>query len=458
MIDRLAPARPSNGYLRIAVAQLHYTPSAVISESSLLDQPFGLEDSEPWCKVPAGLKFRDLLLRRKVLGAQMRELYCEQIAAKLAGIIEHCAKWHCNLLVLPEYSVPPECIARLLETCGSMAVVLGTHYVEPTRTRTTFYQSLGITNPKAGHAIALVASGGAIVGSQLKMQQSKWEPDIRLSQEWAPIPLEALGNRPLGILICIDFLNDKADSFARFVQPHLAGDMLLAVPSHTPSGSREEFEQSLRKEAKRYGRPVAYANTASGGGSTVYVEDANTDKAFPLGIAVLEPGQEGVAIVDIDAERNRPRDSRATRLDHRPVARPVAASQILYLADQSGKDHELCIEDVVADSDLDRLVEAVKTHQVRLEASAIGVGRHTADRVLDLIEKIDNIDDSERVLCRLRDVFLAASILSPLSLRKLMLDIADDETGRWNANGDPELTGFIAKCRSQLQAAKNGAL
>lgn len=457
MITRLAPKPPEQGYTRVAVAQLHFNPSAFVSETSFLAQPFGLE--EPWGKVPSKSNFREIAQRRKLLGVKMRELYCAQITSKLAAIARHCATWHCDLLVLPEYSVPPESIAALLEASGPMTSVLGTHYVEPARTRTTFYSDLGVNTPEPGHAIAVISSNGTVVGAQLKMQRSRWEQDLRISQEWNPIKLASTGSHTLGVLICIDFINDRDDNFMQVVRPKLKDTSLLAVPSHTSRESRKEFESALRSEAQRHGRPVAYANTASGGGSTIYIESASSQEPFPLGVPVLEPGDEGVVIVDVDLELNRPRDSRATRFDHRAVARPVAASQLIYLSDDRGIEHRSCLDAIVPEDlgiELNRLVEAVKTHSRRLEASATNVGRIVTSRILELVDKIDDIDDSERVLCRLRDVFIPSDVLSPTELRQLMLEGADRETAQWN--GDHEVAKFVADCRSQLQAARNGIL
>lgn len=453
MITRLAPPQPDAGYTRVAVAQFHYSPAAVISEASLLEQPFGIE--KIWAKVPAHkANFQELARRRRELGIRLRAIYLEQIAAKLTALAEHCAAWGCSLLVLPEYSVPPESVFSLIQASGAMTTVLGTHYVEPARTRGTFYSDLGVTTPEPGHAIALVSSGGSVVGSQLKMQRSKWENDVRCSTGWSPIQHATLG--PLGILICIDFLNDRHDVFVEHVQPQLKNTTLLAVPSHTPVGSRVEFEQALRSEASRYGRPVAYANYAGGGGTTVYIETANTGEAFPLGVPTLDPGCEGIVIVDVDLELNRPRDSRLTRMDHRPVARAIAAAQLIYRADQAGWDYYAALDDIVAATTLHPLVDALRNHSDRLQIAASSIGDPTVGRILDLVDKLDVVDDVERVLGRLRDVFMPPAVLSPVMLRKAMLDVADSETAQWS--GDREVYNFVAECRSQLQAARNEAL
>lgn len=454
MIPRLAPSPPDDGYLRIAVAQLHYSPAAVVAEASYLEQPFALH--ELWGQVPARPNFRAIANHRRTFGKRMRELYCKQVTAKLSALVSQCEQWHCNVLVLPEYSVPPEAIVSLLPACGAMVTVLGTHYMEAARTRGTFYSDLGIAAAAPGHAIAPVAAGGAIIGSQLKLRRSKWEADIHCSREWNSISIAALGGRALGVLICIDFLDSKNEVFAQVVQPNLNGTALLAVPSHTPAHTRKEFESDLRKEAKRYGRPVAYANTSSGGGSTVYVEGANSQQAFPHGIEVLEPGEEGVVVVDVDVELNRPRDSSATRLDHRAVSRPVAAAQLIYLSTESGKIHHSCVAEIARGISLDQLVVAVQTNSARLETSASNVGDRTEQRVMDLLDKVDAIDDRERVLCRLRDLFLPADILPPKDLRDLMLGLAEEETAKWS--GDHEVAVFIAECRKQLQAARAGHL
>jgi predicted amidohydrolase len=454
MIDRLAPKPPEQGYTRVAVAQLHFNPAAVISEHSFLTQPFGLNEELLWGRVPPKPNFREIAQRRKALGVQMRALYCEQITAKLATIARHCERWHCNLLVFPEYSVPPESIAAVLEASGGMTTVLGTHYVETPRARSTFYSDLGLSaTPAPGHAIALVSSNRVVVGSQLKMQRSRWEQDIRVSQDWAPIQLATLGNRTLGVLICIDFLNERDEAFAQVVRPKLKETSVLAVPSLTSRASRSDFDPKLRSEAQRHGRPVAYANTASGGGTTIYIENANTQTPFPQGVPVLEYGQEGVVVVDIDLDLNRPRDSRAARFDHRPVARSVAASQLIYLGDDVGSEYHACLSDVLADTELNQLADAVKTHSERLNKSAAIVGRHTTGRIIDLIDRVDDIDDSERILCRLREVFMPREVLSPAALRALMLQGAERETSQWN--GDPEVAKVVAEWRGQLQAARN---
>ena len=456
MITRLAPRPPDVGYTRVAVAQFHYNPAAVVSEASYLEQPFGIETI--WAKVPAHrANFQDIARRRRELGIRLRALYLEQIAAKLTALAEHCAAWGCSLLVLPEYSVPPESLRSVMQASGAMTTVLGTHYVEAVRTRGTFYPDLGVTSLEPGHAIAIVSSGGSVIGSQLKMQRSKWEPDVRCATNWSPIQHAALGPLgPLGILICIDALNDRHDSFAQLVQPHLRDTALLAVPSHTPDGSRVEFEQALRTEASRHGRPVAYANYAGGGGTTVYIENANTGEAFPLGVPTLDSGCEGIVIVDVDLELNRPRDSRLTRMDHRPVARPIAAAQLIYRADQAGRDYYIALDEIVAATTLNPLVDALRSHSDRLHTAASSLGGPTVGRILDLVDKLDVVDDVERVLGRLRDVFMPNEVLSPVMLRNAMLDVADAETALWS--GDREVYNFVAECRSQLQAARNEAL
>lgn len=450
----LVPPALESGYLRVAVAQLHYSPAIFIEETSFLEQPFALE--KLWARVPPTTAFREIAARRREFGKKMRDLYAKQLTLKLAAIIQQCSQWNCSLLVLPEYSVPPESITGLLAQCGVMTAVLGTHYVEPALTRSSFYADLGITGVSPGHAVAPIASAGSIVAAQLKLGRSKWEPDIRCGNVWSSTSIPSLGGRTLGVLICIDFLDTKNDVFAKVVQPNLKETSLLAVPSLTPSHTRKEFEADLRKEARRYGRPVAYANGAAGGGSTVYIEDANASGVFPHGIAALEAGEEGVVIVDVDVDLNRPRDSTATRLDHRAVARPVAASELIYMATEDGTTHHRCVTDLCLEPDLNTLIAAVQANAGRLESSAAAVGTRTSLRVLDLLAKADAIDDVERVRCRLRDVFLPPDVLPPTKLRDLMLKLAEDETSTWT--GDADVGTFIAACRKELQAAKGTPL
>src|SRR5262245_8997019 len=107
------PPAAGAGYLRAAAVQLEFQASAVCDHIHLLEQP-PVPLSDPnwpdWFALKHQSRLTSLVDWRKNTGRQLRKLYCDYQQQRVAEILRVCRRWNVHLVVLPEYSVPPECL------------------------------------------------------------------------------------------------------------------------------------------------------------------------------------------------------------------------------------------------------------------------------------------------------------------------------------------------------------
>src|SRR5690606_4574343 len=136
-----------------------------------------------------------------------------------------------------------------------------------------------------------------------------------IGEGWAPIEFELGGGPaipgPLGVMICLDFLYRERPEHREQVGPGLDRARFLAVPSFTPWHSAGEFANRAWEEARRDGRPGLWANVASQGGSSIFVDEGRGVELrnYPRRVGLLEPGDEGVIVADVDLGYRRVGDS-----------------------------------------------------------------------------------------------------------------------------------------------------
>src|SRR4030095_12471048 len=132
--------------------------------------------------------------------------------------------------------------------------------------------------------------------------------------------------------ICLDFLFRESNAAQRLVNPLLDETRFLAVPSLTPHFHTGEVADKAGEAARRYSRPVLYANGAVGGGTSVFVDEGRREdlRRFPDRVGLLEVGDEGVVICDVDLGFTRPGSS--TRYERRPPVLRVACASLVYRA------------------------------------------------------------------------------------------------------------------------------
>jgi tetratricopeptide (TPR) repeat protein len=186
-----------------------------------------------------------------------------------------------------------------------MVVVAGSCFIDRTVQKSGVHVQLGApTPPKLRESIATVLHANRAIGLIAKLNGIPEEAamSLRPGEGWAPVVLPDGFGGPLGVLICLDFLERQHASFTTFVAPKLDTCRLLAVPALSPKGSLALFQGHLVEEAGPRRRPVLFANYSLGGGSTIAVSERSFDElcAFPLHAGVLEAGEEGMLVADVD--------------------------------------------------------------------------------------------------------------------------------------------------------------
>jgi hypothetical protein len=169
----------------------------------------------------------------------------------------------------------------------------------------------GLTTADVGRAIAPVLRDGKLVAVQSKLGRSKYEPHLKPSDAWAPVPL---GSVSMGILVCLDFLARTEGRIAQLVVPRLDECAVLAVPSLTPFGTPEHFASSAEEMLYGYDRLVVYANSAAYGGTQLFTHKSEKAPAVVLAQGrppALAKGVEGVVAAEVRGRGTRRGDVRA---------------------------------------------------------------------------------------------------------------------------------------------------
>ncbi|CAN91076.1 unnamed protein product [Sorangium cellulosum So ce56] len=427
-------------HVRVGVVQLDYHPVVPVPSPSALEDPFGDPSREVSSLLPVGESSAPLHLQRplKELRRRIREAYLAQTKRKVEAILDACRAWSVQILVFPEYSIPPALLENIARAAPDTVVVAGTHHVDDSTLDQKIYESLGST---ANHdellncAVSPVLHGGRLLALIPKLHPAK--PELRFLQPghgWAPIDLPESFGGPLGVLICLDLLQRESDPHREHVGPHLSQCRLIAAPSLTGKHTLPEFDAKAQEEARRKGRPVLYADHAPGGGSSIYVDEGREQdlRIFPEHAGYLEPGEEGVVVADIDLGHQAAGAS--TRHASTSPILPYAAASLVY----SGVDraHAEWYQRLGAVLD-----EPEKNTRQRLRAvkafvaatppeipKGISARQRRLQRLMQDIEGESNLD---RVRQLTREVMLPEEVLPLDGLRAALARGAADEIQKW---------------------------
>ncbi|MFO7565126.1 MAG: pentapeptide repeat-containing protein [Enhygromyxa sp.] len=428
-------------HTRVAVVQFDFHPAALIHRRSPLEDPIfdSREDRDsllPSSGVPESL--REPLSK---LRARVRREHGRQVMLKLAAVFERCRAWGVQLVLLPEYSLAPELLPELAGLADGMVVVAGTHAVERARVRAGFYEQFGWSDlPSSGQAIAPVLHRGRLLALQAKLNPARPEQrSLVAGDRWAPVEWDPSSGPalpgPLGVMICLDFLYREQELYRSKVGPALERARFLAVPSYTPWHSRDEFAAKAWEEARRYGRPVLWANVAAHGGSSIFVDEGQvTDlRDYPRRVGLLEAGDEGVVVADVNLGFVRVGTS--TRPGDEPVAKPFAVASLVYrhhpVADRfaSWLDE---LEQVLARVSVDDSVEMIEDSRTQLvEIAALAGGQARSRRIRRLLDELDGVTQIEELRQFTREVVLPESALPLEWLRKAWADGAAQLVFEW---------------------------
>jgi predicted amidohydrolase len=437
--------QPLRRYTRVAVVQVAYHPAAVVQRRSPLEDPlfeFARPDQPPKPDsllpesgdVPARFKSRLDQLRRRI-----RETYDEQLLERIKAILGSCRTWQVQLVVFPEYSIPWEILGGVADAAGDMVVIAGTHAVTRAARQSGIYEKLGVVDlPDAGMAVCPVLHQGRLLGLQAKWNPAVPEQDSLVpGRRWQPIALPETIPGPCGVMICLDFLYREGPQHHGLVSETLPACRFLAVPSLTPHYTLGEFAGKAWEEARRYGRPVLYADIASGGGTSIYVDEgAPTDlRRFPDQAGYLEKDDEGVIVADVDLGYERV--GRSTRYDAARPIRPVAAASFVYRAHAIGEQYAAFLEKLsplidgpAADTEAAiQLIEGGR--DLLLNAGAVTGAKVRGHRLQRLVNELDYVNRTEELQRFLREVMLPPGVLPLADLRAALAKGAADVVFGW---------------------------
>lgn len=432
------PPKPKDGYLRAAVVQLDFLPAATIKNVNLLEQPM-IRPTEPnWFQTSFESQYRRVREWESNIGKRIRNVYVEHEVARISQLLTTLASWHVKVVVFPEYSVAPECIERLLSFTKDMVVVFGTHSVETPDIDSGLYKRLGVEDPECGTAVAPIAVDGALLHLQPKLNKNHLENGLIVGSHWHPIELPGEKELKMGVLICLDFLSREAQSYQAYVAGKIDQCKLVAVPSLTPDYTVDGFRNHSIEDAQRYGRTVLYADVASGGGSSIFVDSASAPAgSFPFAIPTISKNEEGVVVVDLDVEYTATSENVHRKYVDRPAAIPVALSTLRYPILEDDSKYLAAIRSTLANCEMSsrqELTRCLKDKISDFKNLADGSAPTMQQRLNVLIETFERARSSEDILSQLRDVIFSKTTLPMSALNKIRLQVALDDANALRGN------------------------
>ncbi|UQA57058.1 hypothetical protein [Polyangium aurulentum] len=433
--------------VRVAVVQLAYHPAF----KGTLEDPLVGDDTSGSSLLPSGAQAAPAALRAKynTLKRRVRDAYVNQLGRRLEAILEACRDHHVQVLVFPEYAVPPELLERVAKGAGDMLVVAGSHWVDRETLEQGIYAKLGMALDEARQdelleqSVSPVLHRGALLSLIPKLHPAKPELGaMKPGTDWAPVTLPAPLPSPLAVLICLDFLTRHSEEHHRLVAEPLRDCRFIAAPALTKAHSRPEFAAEGHKDSHRRGsKPVLFANLARHGGSTIFVDEGRPvdESLFPEHAGRLEAGEEGVIIADVDLGVEPVRESRQYEADL--VIKPVAAASFVYrsaepaytrwlddvrtkLADTSlGKNKKLSTVETFVRENLPPLPTFSSARKRRLERLLQDVD--SRELTLDFVDKCTT------------EIVLPGDVLPLDMLRAALARGAADEIASWaNEHGE----------------------
>jgi formylglycine-generating enzyme required for sulfatase activity/predicted amidohydrolase len=420
----------------VAVVQLDYLPAAISERRSTLENPLFVP-GEPDALWPAGRIAPEVEQRLKELRTRIRTAYVDQIERRLRRVLQVAQEWEVQLLVLPEYSVPSDLLEPLAKVAPEIVLVAGTHAVEKRAIDDGIYQRLGGTQPlEPGMNACPVLHQGKALHLQPKLSPSHHEWKLNKGTSWSPVRLPSPIQVPLGLLVCMDFLHREGAAHRELVGAALAECRFLAVPSLTPMHTVQEFAAKAWEEARRYGRPVLYADGAAGGGTALFVDEGKVDdlRRFPERAGLLEAGDEGMIVADVDLGYVRPGESR--RYEGEAPVRPVAQASFVYRARSADDRYASWLEALTALAP-EKWERRIQEGTATLREAASAPWARSRGTRLDRLRSSDHFSDMEECRQFLREVILPPDVIPMPALKQALARAVVEELRAWTNQGLP---------------------
>jgi len=377
---------------------------------------------------------------------------------KLLAILDQCLAWAVDVVVLPEYSVPPEIMPEIIARDYPMLIVAGTHAVEQTEKYDVYGASAA--RLKRGQAVAPVIYTGRVLGFQSKLNPAHPEQQtLVVGDSWTPIAIPTHPPHQLGVMICKDFIDTQSEPHLTLVAPLMKACAVLAVPSLTPPRTVSEFAERAVTLAERHNRRVLYAHWSNGGGTTIFVDEGKVERGrpFPDGPTQLEQGEEGVIVADLDLEYVRSSDPGHRSLDWRPPMRPAAAATFVYTSNQADAEYAQWCEQFVTKTKgapIEEIQAFIEAHEEAIQDLAQAGSPTRRRRLGDLLDSIEYLNAREDVHAFLLEVVLPPSVLPANTLNEAIATAAMNVVAEWSGLLSAKALGEI---RDRLRVAVMGS-
>lgn len=421
----------------MAVVQLHYHPAF---KDAPEDPLFSLEGHGS-SLLPSGMDAapEEIQHRYKNLRRRVRRLYTEQLWLRVEAILKACIARGVQLVVFPEYAIPAELLERLSKAAGDCVVIAGSHFVGRAVIDQKIYERLGGEQRKdlLRNSVSPVLHAGKLLALVPKLHPA--EPElgtIRPGDDWQPVSLPEPIPGPMAVMICLDYLARQTEKHQELVARPYEGCRFVAAPALSKAHAEDDpFRAKALEDARGYRRPVLFANIAQWGRSTIFVSDRRPadNRRFPEQVGLLEAGEEGVIIADVDLGVERAGLSAIYEQDL-PL-KPVAAASLVYRGIE--RDYACWLDGLrekmgEAGDEYDRLsgvVDYVSRKRPPLPAGDKESARRR--RLLRLRQDIEDESSLERVRQLTDEIELDEKILPLRVVRAALAEGAAREIGHW---------------------------
>lgn len=259
--------------VKVALAQINFKPAFYSNQLDMILEPYGDTTTSI-----SNLTYNG----SDKLKNNVRNIYISWLRSKIINIVKKAIQLEVDLLVFPEYSIPPEILKDMVLELATtkMYIVAGTHIV----TSKKLELPKGYPDNKGfiGYAMCPILSNQGIFDYTFKTRKAKPEISLKVPKSETNDIFD-LGKFKIQIKICID-----AISTGEVFKFNIDNKGILVVPSW--SMTTEPFK-ALSVYSRFNEIPVIYSNCAAGGGSIIsgafseydnhWFSDKSMTKAIP---------------------------------------------------------------------------------------------------------------------------------------------------------------------------------
>ena len=245
--------------IKVAIAQINYRPAFYKGETDIIIEPY--EDTSISQLSYSG---------SKNLKQDIRKNYILWIKNKIIAITKNAVDLHVDLLVFPEYSIPPEILCDLVEVIkdSKLFIVAGTHIVTNRKMQlpTNYPNSKSII----GFALCPILNRDGLYDYTFKNHKAQPETYSLKTPKEKSKEIFNLGDFKIQIKICIDAISG-GEVFA--FNKENKGILVIPSLSYTIDPFNAVALYSRFNEI-----PVLYSNFAKIGGSIISASFSKVDK------------------------------------------------------------------------------------------------------------------------------------------------------------------------------------